>query len=264
MDHSVRSALADIRNGLVAHRGWRTFAVNDVVQRHRRTVFGRLWIVGTMAITVASVGFLYAGVLQLPPQAYVPFIAAGLVVWQLISGSLGEASSVFTGSEGLIKAVPLERTFFVARLIYRNMMVFAINLSIVGAALVIFPPEDLTGLLFAPIGLLLVLANLFWLTFLLGILATRFRDVAPFTGSAVQVLFLLTPVIYQPAQVADQLSWVIYMNPLASLVAVVRDPLLGQLPGAASITVCVVMAVLGSAATLLVFARARPQIAVWL
>jgi ABC-type polysaccharide/polyol phosphate export permease len=264
LDRSIRTALADIHGGLLAHRGWRAFAANDVAQRHRRAMFGRFWIVGTMAATVAAVGSVYAGVMQAPASSYVPFIAAGLVVWQLIASVLTESSNVFTGSEGLMKAVQIQKTFFVARLVYRNLIVFLMNLVIVAIVVIVFRPGSLDGFVFAPVGLLLVIWNLCWITFLIGTLATRFRDVGPLIGSAMPVLFLLTPIIYQPNQLADGLSWIAYLNPLASLVAVLRDPLLGQWPAAASVNICTVTGVAGSLGALWVFARARPLIALWL
>lgn len=264
MDRSIAAAWRDIRKGILAQRAWRAFALNDVTQRHRRALLGRFWIVATMGITVAAVGSVYAGVMQVPAANYVPFIAAGLVVWHLISSILAESCSTFIGSEGMIKALPVPKTFFVARLIWRNLIIFLINLSVVAVSLAVFTPDRYDGLLFAPIGLLLVLANLCWITVLLGSLAARFRDIAPLTGSAVQVLFLLTPIIYLPGQLASSLSWITYVNPLASLVAVLRDPLLGQWPAPAAILISTAMAVIGSFVGLVVFARTRPLIAVWL
>jgi ABC-2 type transport system permease protein len=264
LDHNTYTALDDLRQGLLAHRAWRAFAANDVTQRHRRAVLGRLWIVVAMGVTVAAIGAVYAGVMQAAPSQYVPFIAAGLVVWYLISGAIAESSSVFIASEGLIKAIYVPKTFFIARLLYRNLIIFFGNLVVVVITLVLFRPSNLTGLIFVPVGLLLVMINLFWITVLVGVTATRYRDIAPIAGSAMQVLFLLTPVIYKQDQLSAGFGWITYVNPLANLVAVLREPLLGQWPEAARVWICAAMAAAGLVVAFVVFARARARIVLWL
>lgn len=264
MDNSIRSALGDVREGLLAHRAWRAFAANDVTQRHRRAILGRFWIVCAMGVTVGAIGWVYASVMQRSPADYVPFVAAGLVVWYLISSVIAESPTVFTGSEGLLKSVYIPKTFLIARLLYKNLIIFCANLVVVAVAMAVFRPADLSGLVFIPLGVMLVVMNLFWMTLLIGSLATRFRDLAPLTGSAMQVLFLLTPVIYQPDQLAAGLDWITYINPLANLVSVLREPLLGQRPEGLRVLACICMGATGSVVSLLVFARARPMITLWL
>ena len=264
LDQTIGTAIKDIREGLQAHKAWRAFAANDVAQRHRRALLGRFWIVAAMGIAVGAIGSVYARVMQLPPASYVPFIAAGLVVWYLISAVLARSPTVFAGPEGFIKAVYVPKTFFVARLIYKNVIIFIANLVVVAAVTLIYPPEHIGGLIFFPIGLMLVIVNLFWITLILGTLSTRYRDLAPLTISVIQILFLVTPVIYQPDQLAQDLNWITYVNPLANLMSVLRDPLLGQWPAAIRIAICSVMGVFGSLVALLVFARARPMIVLWI
>jgi ABC-type polysaccharide/polyol phosphate export permease len=264
LDQTIGTAIKDIREGLLAHKAWRAFAANDVAQRHRRALLGRFWIVAAMAIAVAAIGSVYARVMQVPASSYVPFIAAGLVVWYLISAVLAESPTVFAGSEGFIKAVYVPKTFFVARLIYKNTIIFIANLVVVAAVTLIYPPESIGSLLFLPIGFMLVIINLFWIALILGTLATRYRDIAPLTISVMQVMFLITPVIYHPDQLAQDLNWITYVNPLANLMSMLRDPMLGQWPGAIRISICAAMGAAGSLVALLVFARARPMIVLWI
>jgi ABC-2 type transport system permease protein len=65
-----------------------------------------------------------------------------------------------------------------------------------------------------------------------GILATRFRDIGPLLFSIVQLLFFMTPIIWNDdtlrQQGAGQWSKIVELNPLLHYLDIVRAPLLGS------------------------------------
>jgi ABC-2 type transport system permease protein len=103
---------------------------------------------------------------------------------------------------------------------------------------------------------------------LLGIVTTRFRDMAPITQSLVQLLFFLTPIvwIYQdlldnPA-VADR-ARLVEFNPLLHFIEIVRQPLLGEEQHLRHWIVVLVITVVGWALTFAVVRRFRSRVAYW-
>jgi ABC-type polysaccharide/polyol phosphate export permease len=260
----LRSAWADLCQAWPTRRAWLTFALNDIKQRHRRSALGRIWILIATALTIGMIGLVFARVTGQPLELHLPYIAAGIVVWHFIASVLAESPLAFIGSEGLIKAVKAPRVMFVMRVAARNAMIFAANITIVVAVLAYYPPRNFTHVLFLIPGLALLIVNLLWIILLFGSLATRYRDVVPLSHSATQVLFLLTPIIYRQEQLGAQFDWVSSLNPLANLVAIVRDPMLGQAPPASAWVYCVALAIAGWGLAVAVFAWARPRIVLWL
>ena len=79
--------------------------------------------------------------------------------------------------------------------------------------------------------------NCVWVALCFGILATRYRDISPLLFSLVQLLFYMTPIIWNDQTLRNQGAggWakVIEFNPLLHYLDIVRAPLLGRRPGTA-------------------------------
>jgi ABC-type polysaccharide/polyol phosphate export permease len=76
-------------------------------------------------------------------------------------------------------------------------------------------------------------------------------------------MFFMTPVLFRPAIVQDRLPLVTHYNPLASLVEVVRAPLLGEVPALHHYGIVVIVAVLGLCLAVSVYGRLGARIAYW-
>jgi ABC-type polysaccharide/polyol phosphate export permease len=74
----------------------------------------------------------------------------------------------------------------------------------------------------------LVLAIGFFLSFPLGMLATRYRDVGHLIGVVLGAMFMLTPVFWRRAQVSNELIWIVDYNPFTYLLEIMRQPFLGH------------------------------------
>ena len=73
--------------------------------------------------------------------------------------------------------------------------------------------------------------NCVWVSLCFGILATRYRDIGPLLASLVQLLFFMTPIIWNEStlqqQGAGQYARIVELNPLLHYLDIVRAPLLG-------------------------------------
>jgi ABC-type polysaccharide/polyol phosphate export permease len=92
----------------------------------------------------------------------------------------------------------------------------------------------------------------------------RFRDVPPLVSSALQIAMLITPLFWPADTLSGSKRFVfVELNPLYYVVDVVRAPLIGQVPGAASYGVMIVMTIAGWWLTYAAFKRFRKRIAYW-
>src|SRR6478735_4889964 len=92
-------AIRDIRDGILLWPLWGRLGWNDILQRYRRSLLGPFWLTASMAIMVVSLGVLYAKLFKTEIQDFLPFLCVGSLVWNYISSVLGEAGTLFTGSE---------------------------------------------------------------------------------------------------------------------------------------------------------------------
>jgi ABC-2 type transport system permease protein/lipopolysaccharide transport system permease protein len=257
------TAWQDLVGGLRRHWLWTELAVQDIRLRYRGSVLGPFWLTISTLIMVVAMGFIYAHLFHTETRTYLPYLAIGLIVWQLISTIVTEGCQTFLGNEAVIQQVPIPFSIHAFRVVCRNFIVFAHNLVIIPVGLLVFwIPVD-WHLLEALLGCVLIAVNGVWVSLMLGILCARFRDIGPIVASFLQVAFFLTPIFWPP----DALGLyrpVAEFSPLFAAIDVIRGPLTGVPIYPYSWPVLLVTTLIGMGATFLLFARFRGRIAYWI
>jgi ABC-type polysaccharide/polyol phosphate export permease len=257
------AAAAAIFSGIWNWPVWATLGWNDIQQRYRRSVIGPFWIMISLGVFISALGVVYSQLFGVSPEQYIPFLASGFLVWNLVSTLTNEGCSIFVEAEPIIKQVQIPLSTFAMRTLWRNVVVFLHCLPIYAFTLVIFPVQVGANTLMVFPGFLLLCLNLLWVVLALGIVCARFRDVTLIVQSALQVLFFLTPVFWQRDMLKGRAVILVDGNPLFHLIDVVRSPLIGEMPSTLSIFYVCVLAVLGWASTLYLYWRSSYRIAYW-
>jgi ABC-type polysaccharide/polyol phosphate export permease len=253
----------DILTGMCSLRMWGTLGWHDIKQRYRRSVLGPFWFTLSTAIMVGVLGALYSSILNQEISQYLPFLAAGLVVWQFISGSVLEGCTVFITSGTLIKQIDLPLTIHVCRVVWRNFIILLHSLPIVIVALLIFGEMPNLEIIWLPFGLVLLVLNAVWISVVLGILCSRYRDVLPIVSNFLQIAFFFTPVMWSPEILKDR-GWIAEYNPLYHLIEIVRAPILGKPIPIESWFWSIAMVLIGFGFSQYLMARCRNRVAYWL
>lgn len=260
----LNKAGLDLRGGLERTSLWWSLAWQDTKQRYRRSFLGPFWITVSTGVLVGAMGPLYGALLGQDVASYLQHLAISMIVWTFISASINEAGVAFVGAEGYIKQVALPLSIHVFRLLAKNVVMLGHNALIIAVVLVFLPPAHWRDAWLFPFGLVLVLGNLFWISLLLAVLSTRFRDIPQLVTNIVQVAFFLSPIIWKAEMLGPKNRFVADFNPLYHFIEVIRAPLLGEPIHAISWIVTSSFLVLGSVAAFLVFARFRARVPYWL
>ena len=242
---------------------WGALALQDIKLRYRGSLLGPFWLTISTFVMVLAMGIIYPLLFRMDAHSYVPYLAIGLIVWQLLSSTINEGCETFLREESVIQQVPLPFSVHAYRNVCRNFLVLAHNLVLVPIGFLFFAmPIDWNILELIPAFILLAVNGL-WISILLGLASTRFRDIPPIVGSFLQVLFFLTPVIW-PVEALGELRSIATWNPLFAAIDVVRAPLLGVPAAETSWIMLLAMTVLGSAISFALFVRFRTRIAYWI
>lgn len=232
--HTFRRAVADLRQGLNQRELWLSLGWQDIKQRYRRSTLGPLWITIATGVMAVALGLLYSILFQIPLAEFLPHVTVGLIMWGFISGCIKEGSEVFIANEGLIKQLPSALSVHVYRLVWRQFLFLLHNLVIWVVLMVVFPRPLGWEILLSALGLAVLMINGVWVAMLFGILATRFRDIAPLLDSMVQLLFYMTPIVWttqtlyeQGGDIADR-ARIAELNPLYHYLEIVRAPMIGE------------------------------------
>jgi homopolymeric O-antigen transport system permease protein len=256
-------AWCDLADGWRKRWMWSALAVQDIKLRYRGSMLGPFWMTISTFVMVVAMGVIYSRLFHMDVKRYLPYLAVGLIVWQLLSSIITEGCDTFLQAASVIQQVPIPFSIHVYRGVCRNFIAFAHNLILVPVGWILFAiPIDWRLIELVPAWLLLAV-NGVWISTVLGLLSARFRDIPPIVASFLQVLFFLTPVIW-PVEALRDWRAVATFNPLFAAIDVVRAPLLG-LPTADSSWIALgIVTVLGCGGSFVLFARFRSRIAYWI
>lgn len=262
----VTLARHDLINGM---RRWDVFTRLgwlDIKRRYRRTMIGPLWGTLNLTVFIVAMGTVGGGLFNQNVADYLPFLAAGMIAWVLISSIITEACSLFIVGQSLVSQMKLDYSILVYALVWRNFITFLHNVGAFFVVVLIFVPSHLTlwTLLIIP-GILILLLNGVWMTLLLGMVCLRFRDLQQAVATFMQIGLFITPVLWPPESLQGTTRRFIFVdcNPFHYLIEIIRAPLLGTFPNLQALLSAIVMLVAGSVLTYFVFDYFRKRIAYW-
>lgn len=257
-------ALDDIAEGLKFWRIWLLLAWHEVKLRYRRSTLGPFWITISMAITIYSMGVLYGHLFKMDLVVYYPFLATGILGWNLISLIVNDATMTFVNADQFIKQMKQPYTFFIFQSVTRNFIIFFHNILVLVPLIFFFHLKINGNTLFIFVSLLILWINAVSYSMILALLGTRFRDIPILVASLIQVIFFLTPIMWSPTILPLRYHYIIDFNPFAQFMELFRSPLLGMLPSHYVLITTLGLTFLGIFSAFIIFSRYRARIAYWL
>jgi lipopolysaccharide transport system permease protein len=194
-----------------------------------------LWITIGLGVQIAAIGVVFGLIFGADLTEYLPFLGISLVLWAYLVSTITDATNAYVQSQQVIKQIDVPSYLPIVRVLGKNSIIFAHNLSLVALIMVIFvkvPGREV--LMFIP-GLAVVIGVMFALSTMAGIVSARYRDLPPIIGSVLTVSFYLTPIIWMPATLPELFREpILSFNPFFHLMELIRAPLLGTFPSLTS------------------------------
>lgn len=210
---------------------------------------------------------LYGRLFKLPLDIYAPFLAAGTIIWGFISTLMSEGCVAYMAADSLIKQARMPLSLHVLRVVWRNLIIFFHNAVILLIVWVIFGRDlSLLNFAFFVSALLFIALNGFWIGLLLGALCARFRDVGQIVFNLIQVVFFVTPIMWQPTILEGRgmTWWLITLNPFFHFIQIARSPLLNEALPLSSWAVVVLVTIIGLIVGILMLGKFKKRIPYWL
>lgn len=262
MISSFNDVSDDILSGWCRRELWLLLGYRDVVLRYRRSKFGPFWITISMGVMAAALGSLYSRVLDLDPNDYIPYLVIGWATWYFISALVIDSCQVFITNASAIKEINAPKSMYIYRAVWRNLIVFSLNILIYVVVVLGFQVWPGSAVLLVVPALLIYLINGMWLGMLLGTLNVRYRDIAQMVGNVMRLMFFMTPIIWSAD--SDRVpSFVIDFNPFYYFIEIVRAPLLGSVPPLYMWGVVLLITLTGCLTSLYVYSRYSSRIPFW-
>jgi len=256
--------IADLVRGVDNWRLSHLMGLGEIRRRYARSRIGQFWLTISTGLMVATLGLVWSTLWKQPVADLLPFVAVSLIVWTIISGTLGEAATVFVSTGPIFQNQGMSFSTAIYALVYRHLVIFLHNLPIIVIAIVFFsvPVGGICLVALAGFGLLVV--ALVWNSYLVAIACVRFRDLTQVVQNGLTIAFFITPVLWKPDQIPADQHYLLSLNPFAALLAVVREPLLGQFPTINDWAAAAIFSIGGFAVALPVIGYCQRRIIYWI
>jgi ABC-type polysaccharide/polyol phosphate export permease len=261
---SPSSGLDEVTLAFRNRNPWLLLGWFDVRQRYRRSVLGPLWLTLSTAILVGILGLLWSSLFKMNIKEYMPYFTIGHVTWGFMVMQVNDSCTGFSQFEHIIKQTRLPMATYTLRLLTRNVAIFAHNsLVIVVVLTFVGSGWSWNALYFIP-AFALLLGSLFGVSVITAVLCTKYRDMQPIIQNITTIAFFVTPIMWKPDLLGPSREWIATLNPIAHLLHIVREPLLGHTTNMTSWIWSIAIAVVVNAIALLLLDRYSKRIAYWL
>jgi lipopolysaccharide transport system permease protein len=254
----------ELKEGLESWRIWHLIGICELRHRYSRSKLGQFWLTLSTGLTILIMSFIWSALFKSRLSDMLPYMAVSIILWQFFAGIISDAVNIFnTNSSYLLSQRILCSTIVIAS-VYRNFLMLMHNLIIIPIIFLIFwiPINWHVFLLFP--ALILILITAVWISYLIASLCSRFRDLSNIFNAIMQLAFYITPVIWKPGFLGENLSWIIWLNPFTYFLEIIRTPILG---GELSFLVWVVaflITFIGLLFSLIFIGKYRRQILYWI
>ena len=224
----TEAGFRDIVEGLENWRIWHLMGSAELRRRYARSRLGQFWLTLSTGILIGSLGLVWSVLWKAPISEMMPYFAASMVIWTLITGIIGDAATVFANQGRYFLNEHMSFATAIDASVYQNALIFLHNAIIVVLVFVAFRrPVGFEALLAIP-GLGLTLITGIWLSYVVAIVCTRYRDFGQVVSTLLQIAFFVTPVLWKINFVPEPYRELIALNPFAIYLSIIRDPLLGE------------------------------------
>jgi lipopolysaccharide transport system permease protein len=135
-------------------------------------------------------------------------------------------------------------------------------MAIVPIIWLIFPWHIGLNVLLCVPGLAIVYLFVVSLSVIISMICVRYRDVPPVVAALLQLLFFISPIIWLPSHIKGG-EIIVELNPIAYLLSITRDPLMGNSTGVMSWFGALGAVALLTAAMIYIYTRYRSRVVYW-
>lgn len=203
---------------------WMSLVQLDLRQRYRGSYLGVGWsLLNPLAMTfIVCVAF--GTVFQTSMEEYPVFFMTGMTFWTFATQSAIQGANAFFLAETYIRQFPAPLAIYPLRSMLGLAVHYCIALGMtLGLSVVMIGlPPPLAVLSLLPT-LMLIFLFCWSMSVLFGIVTVMFRDIRYLLEIAFQMLFYLTPILYEPKLMYERnLGFIIHLNPMVPFLDLLR------------------------------------------
>ncbi|MEQ8715293.1 MAG: ABC transporter permease [Cyclobacteriaceae bacterium] len=235
LKETVYSAESGLKSGTIFKEiidGWissfslgKQLFLRNFRSQYRQSFLGVLWSIIPPLLTAGVWIFLNGQSIiniEQPGVPYPAFILTSTMLWALFGMSLQMPMNALQGSRSLLVKLNFPRESVLVAGLLQILVDMGIRIGLIIIVFIVFQVTPGLSLVYAPLGLLMLMMLGFTLGLLITPLSMLYNDVSRFVGAFLPFWMLLTPVIY-PNPRAGLGEILNRYNPVSPILSTTRD-----------------------------------------
>ncbi|MFN6089424.1 MAG: ABC transporter permease [Cyclobacteriaceae bacterium] len=210
------------------------FTWRDIKIKYKQATLGFLWAILQPLFMMVIFTLFFGKALNIPSQnlPYPIYVFSGLLIWNLFSTGLTNASNSMVNNASIIKKIYFPRLIIPVSSILVALFDFLMAFILFVPILLFYQQSvSLSALVLWPVALIIAIVATLGLGSWLAALNVKYRDFRYVIPFLVQALFFLTPVIYPISLLKYPiLQYILVCSPMYAAVELFRYPLTGIMP----------------------------------
>ena len=216
-----------LRDAWKLRRVWWFTATARTQARFVRTLLGSFWLGLSNLFSIAVLASVYRYVFKVEDfSQYVVLLGLGLVIWNSISAAVIDSPNLFEHNQTHVHNTNMNPIFYPLEEWAFQMQTFVQSFLMVVIALSYFQHTLFLHLIVSG---WLPICNLFlfllWFPLLTCLVGARFRDLYQLVPIAMQLVFLLSPILYRKENLGPSV-WIANLNPFYRVLSPIRHTLM--------------------------------------
>lgn len=199
----------------------------DFKLRYQGSMLGYLWALLRPLMMFAILYVVFAKLLRFGGDIphYPVYLLTGTTLWSFFTECTGQGIQAMVQRGDLIRKISFPKYIVVVSTTFTALINLAINLLVVVIFALINGVTPSLAWLLVPFSVLELYCLALGISFLLGAINVKFRDIASIWDVCIQALFYAVPIIYPITMVANSSTLaakIILLNPIAQVIQDVR------------------------------------------
>lgn len=187
--------------------------------RYKQMVLGYIWSIASPLMYAALYYFVFKIVLNVQTENYPVFLTCSLFAWQWFANSVSVGGMTFLGNAPIIKKTLFPRNLISFVAVLQDAVHFLITIPVMIIFLLMFNiTPKLNWLVYIPLLLIVQFIMTYSLNLMIASINLFFRDLERIIQLFLTLMFYGTPVLYSESMIPKEYQFILYFNPMASMI----------------------------------------------
>ncbi len=261
-----RSPLLDEFKSLVVYR----YLIGELISRniknrYKRSILGVAWTMLNPLLTMLVLTVVFSQLFGIKLPRYPVYLLSGLLLWNFFAQTTVAAIRDLLWSSNLLKRIYIPKSLFASAAVGTGLVNLVLALIPLGIIAAVTGTRFGLPLIFLPVALLLASAFSLGIGLAISTQAVFFADVVDIYQIVLVAWMYLTPIFYPVDILAENLRWIIYINPMYYIVECFRDPIyLNKFPDIRTVIIAVISSLIVFVLGIWIFSRKSNEFAYYL